>query len=124
MRRSGVVAARAMTTRLLLAKRTRHGPELWKMPRVAPSRMSRSRGRLWPGAQTTAAIVSGDSLGQNQAGPIQFTPGHIASAAEARRRSLGNLSNYSHGIWPRLSLLMRILHRHGIFWRFYPLSYQ
>jgi len=50
------------------------------------------------------AALSGDSLGQNQAGPIQFAPGHIASAAQARGRWLGNLPNYSGGVRARLSL--------------------
>src|SRR5437867_3930455 len=38
----------------------------------------RASGRLWPRAQTIAAVLSGDSLGQNQTGPIQFAPGQIA----------------------------------------------
>src|SRR5436309_16087687 len=39
MRLSGVTAARAMPTPLLLAKLMRHGPELWKMPCAARSRI-------------------------------------------------------------------------------------
>src|SRR5260370_19312904 len=82
------------------------------------------RESLWPGAQTITAALSGDSLGQDQTGPIQFAPGHIASAAEARGRWLGNVSDYPGGIWAWLSLRMRVLHGDGIFWRLHPLSYQ
>ena len=68
--------------------------------------------------------VSGDSLGQDQAGSIQFAPGHVASAAEARGRRLGNVSDHSGGVRARLSLRMRVLHGDGIFWRLHPLSHQ
>ena len=61
---------------------------------------------------------------KNQAQPIQFASGHLASAAKARGRGLGNVSNYSGGVRARLSLRMRILHSDGIFWRLDPLSYQ
>jgi radical SAM superfamily enzyme YgiQ (UPF0313 family) len=61
---------------------------------------------------------------KHQAGTIQFAPGHLASAAQARGRWLGNLSNYSGGVRARLSLRMRVLYRDRIFWRHNPLSYQ
>src|SRR5258708_27777564 len=75
----------------------------------------RASGRLWPRAQTIAAVLSGDSLGQNQTGPIQFASGHIAATTQASRSWLGNLSNYSRGVRARLSLRMRVLHRNGFF---------
>src|SRR5437879_3685506 len=84
----------------------------------------RASGRLWPRAQTIPAALSGDYLGQNQAGPIQFAPGHIASAAEARGRWLGNVSDYSGGVRAWLSLRMRVLYGDGIFWRLHPLSHE
>ncbi len=59
-----------------LAKLMRHGPESWKMPRAVPQGCLRARGRLWPGAETIVAAVSADSLGQDQAGTIQFAAGN------------------------------------------------
>src|SRR6266851_5629864 len=84
----------------------------------------RASGRLWPRAETAAAALSGDSLGQNQAGAIQFTPRRVASAAEARGRWLGNVSDYSDGVRARLSLRMRVLHGDGIFRRLDTLSHE
>src|SRR6266403_2878817 len=84
----------------------------------------RASGRLWPGAQTAAAALSGDSLGQNQAGAIQFTPRRVASAVEARGRWMGNVSDYPGGVRARLSIRMRVLHGDGIFWRLHPLSHE
>ncbi len=55
---------------------------------------------------------------------FNLLPGSIASAAEARGRWLGNVSNYSGGVRARLSLRMRVLHGDGIFWRLHPLSHQ
>src|SRR5258708_10585758 len=84
----------------------------------------RASGRLWPGAQTAAAAISADSLGQNQAEAIQCASGLFASAAEARGRWLGNVSDYPGGVRARLSIRMRVLHGDGIFWRLHPLSHE
>src|SRR5260370_42659456 len=88
-----------------------------------PQGCLRASGRLWPRAETIVAAVSADSLGQNQAGAIQFAPRHSASPAEARGRWLGNVSNYTNGARTRLRLRMRALHGDGIFWRRDALSH-
>src|SRR6266567_3918555 len=75
----------------------------------------RAGGRLWPRAQTIASAVSRDSVGQNQAGAIQFAPWHIASVAQALGRWLGNVQDYSTGVRARLPVWLRVLHGDGIF---------
>jgi hypothetical protein len=70
------------------------------------------------------AALSGNSLGQNQAGAIQCASGIFASAPEARGGWMGNISDYPGGVRARLSLRMRVLYGDGILWRFHPLSHQ
>jgi len=76
--------------RLLLAKLMRHGPELWKMPCAARSRMST--------CQWTTLAKSANHRWQSypeipwdkiKTGPIQLAPGHIASTAQCEWALVG-----------------------------------
>src|SRR5207249_11774488 len=83
----------------------------------------RAGGRLWPRAQTIASAVSKDSVGQNQAGAIQFALWHIASVAQPLGRWLENVQDYSIGVRARLAEWLQVLYGSGITWRRNPLSY-